>query len=111
MASTASQLTDPKRFGLLGKGAVLMLTANPNRTAPVLRGAWIMERILGTPPATPPPNVPDLNAANTGGRPTTVREKTEIHRRNPTCAACHRGHGSAGLRAGELRHGGRVPRG
>jgi hypothetical protein len=84
------QLTDPKRFGLLGKGAVLMLTANPNRTAPVLRGAWIMERILGTPPAMPPPNVPDLNAAATGGRPTTVREKTEIHRRNPTCAACHR---------------------
>jgi hypothetical protein len=82
-------LKDPKRFGLLGKGAVLMMTANPNRTAPVLRGAWIMERILGTPPATPPPNVPDLNAAATGGKPTTVREKTEIHRRNPTCAACH----------------------
>jgi hypothetical protein len=82
-------LSDPKRHGLLGKGAVLMLTANPNRTAPVLRGAWILERILGTPPATPPPNVPDLNAAATGGRPTTVREKTEIHRRNPTCAACH----------------------
>jgi len=82
-------LTDPKRFGLLGKGAVLMLTANPNRTAPVLRGAWIMERILGTPPATPPPNVPDLNQAATGGKPTTVREKTEIHRRNPACAACH----------------------
>ena len=82
-------LKDPKRFGLLGKGAVLTLTANPNRTAPVLRGAWIMERILGTPPATPPPNVPDLNAANTGGKPSTVREKTEIHRRNPACAACH----------------------
>ena len=46
-------LTDPKRYGLLGKGAVLMLTANPNRTAPVLRGAWILERILGTPPADP----------------------------------------------------------
>ncbi len=44
-------LKDPKRFGLLGKGAVLTLTANPNRTAPVLRGAWILERILGTPPA------------------------------------------------------------
>jgi len=81
-------LTDPKRFGLLGKGAVLMLTANPNRTAPVLRGAWIMERILGTPPATPPPNVPDLNKSG-GAKPTTVREKTEIHRRNPACAACH----------------------
>ncbi len=82
-------LKDPKRFGLLGKGAVLTLTANPNRTAPVLRGAWILERILGTPPANPPPNVPDLNSANTGGRATTVREKTEIHRRNPACASCH----------------------
>jgi mono/diheme cytochrome c family protein len=82
-------LKDPKRFGLLGKGAVLTLTANPNRTAPVLRGAWIMERILGTPPATPPSNVPDLNAANTGGKPSTVREKTEIHRKNPACASCH----------------------
>jgi hypothetical protein len=82
-------LKDPKRFGLLGKGAVLMMTANPNRTAPVLRGVWILERILGTPPANPPPNVPDLNSANTGGRPTTVREKTEIHRRNPQCASCH----------------------
>jgi hypothetical protein len=83
-------LKDPNRFGLLGKGAVLMTTANPNRTAPVLRGAWIMERLLGTPPATPPPNVPDLNdAKGAGNKPTTVREKTEIHRRNPACAACH----------------------
>jgi hypothetical protein len=82
-------LKDPNRFGLLGKGAVLMTTANPNRTAPVLRGAWIMERLLGTPPAQPPPNVPDLNEAKTGGKPATVREKTEIHRRNPACAACH----------------------
>ena len=62
---------------------------DPTVTAPVLRGAWILERILGTPPADPPPNVPDLNAANTGGRATTVREKTEIHRKNPACASCH----------------------
>jgi hypothetical protein len=83
-------LKDPNRFGLLGKGAVLMTTANPNRTAPVLRGAWIMERLLGTPPAQPPPNVPDLNDAKAAGnRPTTTREKTEIHRRNPACATCH----------------------
>jgi len=82
-------LTDPNRFGLLGKGAVLMTTANPNRTAPVLRGVWIMERLLGTPPAQPPPNVPDLNDAVTGNKPTTTREKTEIHRRNPACASCH----------------------
>lgn len=81
-------LSDPKRFGLLGKGAVLTLTANPNRTAPVLRGAWIMERILGTPPAVPPPNVEQL-PANVQGRAATVRERTEIHRANPACASCH----------------------
>ncbi|MDR2214759.1 MAG: DUF1592 domain-containing protein [Nevskiaceae bacterium] len=81
-------LKDPNRHGLLGKGAILMLTANPNRTAPVLRGAWIMERILGTPPATPPPNVPDLGEA-VKGKPATVREQVEIHRRNAACASCH----------------------
>ena len=53
------RLRDSKRYGLLGKGAVLMVTAYPNRTAPVLRGAWILERMLGTPPAQPPPNVGD----------------------------------------------------
>ena len=81
-------LKDPKRFGLLGKGAVLTLTANPNRTAPVLRGAWILERLLGTPPALPPPNVEQL-PANIQGRAATVRERTEIHRQNPACASCH----------------------
>ena len=50
-------LTDPNRFGLLGKGAVLMATSYPNRTSPVLRGAWILENIMGTPPAAPPPDV------------------------------------------------------
>ena len=81
-------LKDPNRFGLLGKGAVLMVTANPNRTAPVLRGAWIMERILGTPPASPPPNVPDLAEASKG-KAATVREQTEMHRARPACASCH----------------------
>jgi hypothetical protein len=82
------KLTDPNRFGLFGKGAILTITANPNRTAPVLRGAYVMERILGTPPATPPPNVEQL--PNTiQGRPATVRERTEIHRQNPSCASCH----------------------
>ena len=81
-------LKDPNRFGLLGKGAILMVTANPNRTAPVLRGAWIMERILGTPPASPPKGVPDLGES-AKGKPKTVREQTELHRRNPACASCH----------------------
>ena len=65
-----------------------MTTANPDRTAPVLRGAWIMERILGTPQATPPPNVPTLTAS-VASKPTTVRERTEVHRRNPPCSGCH----------------------
>lgn len=81
-------LSDPNRFGLLGKGAILTITANPNRTAPVLRGAYILERILGTPPAVPPPNVEQL-PSNVQGRPATVRERTEIHRQNPACASCH----------------------
>jgi hypothetical protein len=79
---------ETKRYGLLGKGAVLMATAYPNRTAPVLRGAWILERILGTPPAMPPPNVGILKD-EVRGKPATVRERFEIHSRNPSCFACH----------------------
>jgi hypothetical protein len=81
-------LKDPKRRGLLGKGAVLMLTANPNRTAPVLRGAWILERVLGTPPGNPPLNVNSLSD-EVASKPTTVRGLMELHRKNPTCAMCH----------------------
>src|SRR5262245_56263244 len=76
------------RYGLLGKGAILMLTAYPNRTSPVTRGAWILERILGTPPSPPPPNVPTL-PENRGGQAKTVRERMEQHRSNPTCMSCH----------------------
>jgi Protein of unknown function (DUF1592)/Protein of unknown function (DUF1588)/Protein of unknown function (DUF1585)/Protein of unknown function (DUF1587)/Protein of unknown function (DUF1595) len=79
---------DTKRYGILGKGAVLMATAYPNRTAPVLRGAWILERLLGTPPAQPPPNVGILKD-EVRGKPATVRERFEIHSRNPSCFACH----------------------
>jgi hypothetical protein len=82
-------LADERRYGLLGKGAVLMVTAYPNRTSPVLRGAWVLERLIGSPPPAPPPNVEDL-AENESGQPaTTVRERLEKHRENPTCNACH----------------------
>jgi hypothetical protein len=81
-------LADSKRHGLLGKGAVLMVTAYPNRTAPVLRGAWILERVLGTPPAQPPPNVGDLKD-EPRAKPATLRERFEQHSKNPTCFACH----------------------
>jgi len=82
-------LEDPKRYGLLGKGAILMLTAYPNRTSPVLRGAWILEHLLGTPPPAPPPNVPTLQENRPGQAAKTMRERLEQHRANPTCFACH----------------------
>ena len=82
-------LEDPKRYGLLGKGAILMLTAYPNRTSPVLRGAWILEHLLGTPPPAPPPNVPTLQDNRPGQVAKTLRERLEQHRANPTCFACH----------------------
>jgi hypothetical protein len=83
------QLADSRRWGLLGKGAILMLTANPDRTAPVLRGAWIVERILGSPAPTPPPNVPTLPENARGKPPKTVRDRVNQHSVNPTCHACH----------------------
>ena len=82
-------LPDSSRYGLLGKGGVLMSTAYPNRTSPVLRGAWILEALMGSPPPVPPPNVEDL-AENEAGQPaTTVRERLELHRQNPSCNSCH----------------------
>jgi len=82
-------LTDPNRFGLLGKGAILMVTAYPNRTSPVLRGAYILENIAGTPPAPPPPNVEAFKENKEGEKPKTIREIMETHRANATCNACH----------------------
>jgi Protein of unknown function (DUF1592)/Protein of unknown function (DUF1588)/Protein of unknown function (DUF1585)/Protein of unknown function (DUF1587)/Protein of unknown function (DUF1595) len=82
-------LADPNRFGLLGKGAVLMVTAYPNRTSPVLRGSYILENIAGTPPAPPPPNVAPFKENKEGEKPKTIREIMEEHRANPTCNACH----------------------
>jgi hypothetical protein len=82
-------LTDPNRFGLLGKGAILMVTAYPNRTSPVLRGAYILENITGTPPSPPPPNVPAFKENKDGEAAKTVRQIMEAHRANPTCNACH----------------------
>jgi len=82
-------LTDPNRFGLLGKGAVLMVTAYPNRTSPVLRGAYILENIMGTPPSPPPPNVPAFKENKDGEQAKTIRQILEMHRANPTCNTCH----------------------
>ena len=82
-------LEDAKRWGLLGKGATLLRTSYGDRTSPVLRGAWVLDRILGTPPAPPPPNVEVDLSIREGEAPTTVRARLEVHRENPTCQACH----------------------
>jgi hypothetical protein len=82
-------LPDESRYGLLGKGAVQMLTAYPNRTSPVLRGAWILETILGAKRPVPPAQVPTLQENKRGEAPKTLRARLEQHRANPTCFACH----------------------
>ena len=82
-------LPDSTRYGLLGKGAVLMVTSYANRTSVVLRGNYILENILGTPPSPPPPNVPAFKENKEGEKPHTVRETMEMHRANPTCNGCH----------------------
>lgn len=83
------QLTDPNRFGLLGKGAVLLRTSYGDRTSPVLRGAWVLDRIMGTPPTPPPPDVVTDLSIIEGEVPTTVRARLESHRDNPNCQSCH----------------------
>jgi hypothetical protein len=81
------------RRGLLGQGSILTLTSVADRTSPVLRGKWVMEALLGTPPPPPPPNVPALDDSvktNEGGKMLTTRQRMEEHRKNATCAGCHR---------------------
>jgi hypothetical protein len=83
---------DDTRRGLLGHGSILVLTSLANRTSPVLRGKWVMEVMMGTPPPPPPPNVPDLDETDGAkdGRSLTTRERMEIHRANPACTSCHK---------------------
>jgi hypothetical protein len=85
---------DDKRRGIFGQGSVLVQTSYANRTSAVLRGKWVMEVLLGTPPPPPPMDgsVPPLEQTAEGqaGRPLTTRERMELHRKNPTCNSCHR---------------------
>ncbi len=101
-------LKDETRRGLLGKGAVLMVTSHPHRTSPVLRGKWILENVLGSPPPPPPDVVPPFEEDAGAAKPKSVRERMEQHRRNPACASCHRmiDPGRSGAR--ELRRGRRL---
>jgi mono/diheme cytochrome c family protein len=82
-------LNDGRRGGLLGHAGILTVTSYPNRTSPVLRGKWLLANMLGAPPPPPTPDVPDLKEAELDGRVLSVRERMEIHRKNPVCASCH----------------------
>ena len=80
---------DSVRRGLLGQGSILTGTSRSNRTSPVIRGKWILENILGTPPPPPPPDVPDLVEERDPRKVLPMREQMAVHRANPVCAACH----------------------
>ena len=79
-------LTGDTRAGLLGQGAILTVTSYNDRTSVVQRGKWIMDHLLGVPPPPPPPNVPPLDDTKIEG---SLRQRMELHRKNPVCATCH----------------------
>lgn len=81
---------DENRRGLFGHGSILTLTSVANRTAPVIRGKWVMEVLLGAAPPPPPPNVPALKEITDAVKPVSVRERLQEHRANPACASCHK---------------------
>ena len=101
-------VTDEARKGLLGQGSILMVTSHADRTSPVVRGKWILDNLLGTPPLPPPPDVPALKENKDDGKPHSLRERMEEHRVEPGVRVVPQGDGSAGLRARELRRGRRV---
>jgi mono/diheme cytochrome c family protein len=83
------KFTDGRRGGLLGQASVLAVTSYPNRTSVVLRGRWLLANMLGAPPPPPPLDVPALKEPGEEGQPKSLRERMEVHRKNPACASCH----------------------
>jgi hypothetical protein len=83
------KVTEEERRGLLGHASILSVTSHATRTSPVVRGKWILSNLLGTPPPPPPPDVPALKENSEGSKVSSVRERMELHRANPTCATCH----------------------
>ena len=85
------QVTDENRKGLLGQASILSVTSYATRTAPTIRGKWLLENLMGTPPPPPPPDVPSLEEKKgEDGKLLTMRLQMEAHRANPSCASCHR---------------------
>ncbi|MEZ4828791.1 MAG: DUF1592 domain-containing protein [Bacteroidia bacterium] len=91
-------LSDKSRGGVLGMGAVLTASSLPTRTSPVLRGKWVLEQMLGTPPPPPPPDVPELEDAKKSVKnELDLRELLSLHRAPSTCAGCHQKMAPIGL--------------
>ena len=82
-------VADGSRGGLLGHGSLLTVTSYPNRTSVVMRGRWLLANMLGSPPPPPPLDVPALKEPGAEGQPKSLRERMELHRKNPACASCH----------------------
>jgi hypothetical protein len=82
-------LTNKERFGLLGKAAMQLRTSYGDRTSPVLRGAWVLDKLMGTPPTPPPPDTATDLSQKAGEQPKTVRARLEQHRDKATCRMCH----------------------
>ena len=102
-------LTSEERKGLLGKGSVLTVTSYPNRTSPTLRGKFVLENLLGSPPPPPPPDVPSLKEDKDVSL-LTMRQRMELHQASPVCSSCHSRMDPLGLCARELRRSGQVAR-
>ena len=83
-------LSGSMRRGVLGHASILALTSHAERTSPVVRGKWVLDNLLGTPPPPPPPDVPSLPGDGSDDTPKTMRERMAQHRASPTCAGCHR---------------------
>jgi mono/diheme cytochrome c family protein len=88
-SSRATSKDDDRRGGLLGQSSVLTVTSYPNRTSVTMRGRWLLANLLGAPPPPPPPDIPALKEAGAEGQPRSLRERMEMHRKNPACASCH----------------------
>jgi mono/diheme cytochrome c family protein len=81
--------TESTRGGLLGQASLMTVTSYPNRTSVTMRGRWLLANLLGAPPPPPPPDIPALKDAGVEGQPRSLRERMEMHRKNPVCASCH----------------------
>lgn len=104
----AINMSDRGRKGILGHAGVLLTTSFPTRNSPVLRGKWILENILGTPPPDPPPGVPTLEESESASANASLREQLEQHRADPGCASCHRVMDQLGFGLEDFDHLGRM---